>query len=114
MSTRRVPKRKRALFYNESDHIIHGHQSGINAIRIAKPFTHPLDVVEGPEGVTQGHRTNRSRFNTIRRPQFSAVKEQTMQEISARQAGECYLNRVSTWADPWVSPCYVFTTSSCQ
>jgi len=95
MSTRRAPKRKRTLFHDGSDRIIHGRQSGVNAIHITKPFTHPFDVVESSEGATHGHRTNRSRFNTIKRPQFSAVKEQAMQEITARKAGERYLTCVS-------------------
>jgi hypothetical protein len=89
-------KRKVRPLYDGGDGVSHGRQSGISAVRIAKPFTHPLDLAASPEAATPGCRTKRTRYNNIRRTQFAAVEEQAMLEAAARKAGECCLTRVST------------------
>ena len=89
-------KRKAAPFYDGGSVIIHGRQSGIDSVRIANPFIHPLDMTAILDADAPGHRKKRPRFKTIRRAQFPAYEEQSRREIAARRAGEYYLTCVST------------------
>jgi len=88
-------KRKIGSLSHGGDGVSHGHHSGLSAVRIAKPFTHPLRVTTSPEG----RRKKRSRFININRSQFPAYEEQAMQEATARKAGEHYSILVSTRVD---------------
>jgi hypothetical protein len=106
-------KRKVRPLYDGGDCASHGRQSGINTIRIAKPFTHPLDVAAGLEATASSHQTKRPRYQKITRAQFSTFEERSMRDVAARKAGKHYLTRVSAWTDLWISPSYVFTASSC-
>jgi hypothetical protein len=74
----------------------HHSQSGLSAVRIAKPFIHPLDLIASLEEAAPGHRTKRPRYSKIKRAQFPAFEEQAMREAAARKAGEHYLTCVST------------------
>jgi hypothetical protein len=79
-------KRKVRSLYDGSNGVSYGRQSGLSAIRIAKPFIHPLDL--SPEEAAPGHQTKRPHYSKIKRAQFSAFEEQAMREAAARKAGE--------------------------
>ena len=87
-------KRKIGSLSHGGDGVSHGH-SGLSAVHITKPFTHPLHVTTSPEG----HRKKRSQFININRSQFPAYEEQAMQEATAQKAGEHYSILVSTRVD---------------
>jgi hypothetical protein len=89
-------RRKVSPLYDGGGGVSYGRQSGITAIRIAKPFIHPFDMVANLEEAAQGRRMKRSRFDTIKLSQFDAYREQSMREAAARRAGEHYLTCVST------------------
>jgi len=107
-----IPKKRKArALFDGRDGISHGRQSGLNSVRISKPFVHPLDMAASLEAAAPGRK--RPRYNKITRAQFSTFKERAMREAAARKAGKHYLTRVSAWADLWISPSCVFTASSC-
>ena len=102
MSTSRaaIPrKRKGRPLYDGSSGVSYGPQPGLSAVRIAKPFIHPLDMIASPEEAVPSHRTKRSRYSNLKPVQFPAFEEQSMQEAAARKAGEPYSTCVSTSAD---------------
>ena len=86
-----IPKKRKVRpLYDGSSGVSYGRQSGLSAIRIAKPFTHPLDQIVGPEEAALGYQTKRPRYSKIKRAQFSAFEEQAMREAAARKAGKHY------------------------
>ena len=71
-------KRKARPLYDGSSGVSYGHQPGLSAVRIARPFIHPLDMSAGLEEATPGHRMKRSHYSKIKRTQFPAFEEQSM------------------------------------
>ena len=92
-------KRKVRPLFDGGDCVSRGRQSGINTIRIAKPFTHPLDVDANHEATASSRQTKRPRYQKITRAQFPTFEERSMQDVAARKAGKYYLTRVSAWTD---------------
>ena len=86
MSTSRaaIPRKCKARpLYDGSSGVSYGHQPGLSAVRIAKPFIHPLDMSASPEEVAPGSRTKRSHYSNIKRAQFPAFEEQSRREAAA-------------------------------
>ena len=81
-------KRKARPLYDGGDYVSHGRQSGINTIRIAKPFTHPLDIAADSEATASSHQTKRPRYQKITRAQLPTFEERSMRDVAARKAGE--------------------------
>ena len=81
-------KHKIRSLYDGRDGVTHGCQSGINAICIAKPFTHPLDLAASLEAAAPGQQTKHTCYNKFTWAQFPAVEEQAKQEAAAWKAGD--------------------------